>query len=345
MSRGGRWKTDAPVSALGGPTPKRGRWQSRPPTAPLTALDLTPERSDLEEKETFEDWALRHILGGTDENVPAELTLDLSCFDEDEKAAMGILLQQLFVDGPQEDQARWRDRKRYAISRVAKAWSADVLRWRLQRCFFKILDVMSDVIATSEGSNHTRLAKGEDTFASTLASFVFEIQKRLEKRKDVITGEVALAPFWDSKLFQEKLQSMRKHKASDHPKRRFAKFICDVVIGPRYIEAKLNDRELVIDGITWKWPKTPEDFKEMRPVLQWESVRHFNDYAGILDEDGLTGQAEVVRALKTSQKRHRFYHQAQFDEAFRSHLGLSKPRKTKAKKAAKPAKKKAKRVG
>lgn len=346
MSRGGRWKTDAAVSRTG-IIRKRGRWQT-PVKKPDEHLELAKEvekAAATKPDQSFVEWAMCHIAGKADGTEATELIVDVSSYNLDEQAGLGMLFQRLLTDGPQED-IEWRkDIEKGVEQQYCMAWAAAEHRHRVVRCFHKLIETMVDVIEWEKDLDDERFRKGAEVFANSLARFAYRMQKRLEKRteeKDDVDSEQRL---WKSERFQAKLTELRKHKASSHPKRRFAEYVCTWGIGYHYANARLNGRELIIDGITWKFPKTDADFKAMRPLLQSVSVDRLEHYAEILEEDGLTGQAQKVRALTKSKDRHRFYHEAQFDEAFRSHFGLSKARKAKAKKAAKAPKKQARKRG
>ena len=295
--------------------------------------------------QSFVQWAARHIAGENKGNPIAKLTFDLSSFSPDEQAGIGILVQRLIIDGPQEDK-KWHKNADTTLSeRFYRVWSASEHRYRVVRCFHKLIETMVDTIDWCDDAKDERLRKGATVFANCLSGFVHRIQKRLEDRpfeKDKDEEENRL---WQSEIFQKMLGELRKHKTSAHPKRRFVEYVCMWPIGYNYANARLNERDLIIDGIVWKWPKTGADFNEMRPILQSVSVDYLDHYAEILDEDGLTGQAQKVRSLTKSKDRHSYYHKAQFDESFRSYFGLSTPRKSKAKRASKGPKKRARSRG
>lgn len=347
MSRGGRWKTNAAISRTG-VIRKRGRWQTPAKGKADEHLELAKEVEHIlakEPEQSFVEWAMRHIRGEANDTEPAELTLDLSSYSPDEQAGLGMLIQRLLTDGPQEDIKWSKDIDKDVEQQVCMAWAAAQHRYRVVRCFHKLVDTMVDVIEWGAEMEQERFTKGAEVFANCLARFTHRLQKRLDKRPKGKEDENSEHRLWESELFQAKLAELRKHKTSTHPKRRFAEYVCMWPIGYNHANARLNGRELNIDGIAWRYPKTDADFNEMRPLLQSVSVDYFDHYAEILEEDGLTGQAQKVRSLTKSKDRHRFYHEAQFDEAFRSHFGLSKPRKTKAKKAAKAPKKQARKRG
>jgi len=348
MSRGGRWKTVAAGSESAASQTLGKRQIPLPRDGPIKAiLDYITEAEAKEEAplEDFVDWARRHIAGEAGPKVAKKVTIDVSHMDADEAAGFVLLLKRLFIDSPHEEAEYLRDPDKGTLDDADMMWAAAEHRYSVTRCLHKLLDTMTNLVSVGAEANDERHQRGAEVFTNSLARWVHRIQKRLEKRPIEKGRDETEVQLWNAELFQRKLEALRSHIASTSPKRRFVEYVCDWGIGYDYANAKLNGRELVIDGITWRWPKTEADFKEMRPVLQSVTVDHMDRFAEILEEDGMAADASKVRALTKSREKHRYYHKAQFDESFRSHFGLSKPRKTKAKKAAKAPKKQARKRG
>ena len=235
------------------------------------------------------------------------------------------------------------DAKVRAVKRMLLVRACAESPWRLGHTFLKLTALMVDCIVVGRVSPNEKSTKSGDIMAGTLANLVYNVQRLLMGR-DKPDRNSTFHRLWEEPAFKERLQALQRRKKSYSPKRQFADFVCDKLIGYVAANAKLNGKSLQIKGRIWKRPTSTAEFNEMRAILQAESVRHLLVYAGFCDEDDAEGIGNEVRALKTDQERNQYYHKSEFDEAFRSYFGLSKPRKKKAAKTTKTQAKPAKRT-
>lgn len=284
-------------------------------------------------------WAQLH-LAGKKPPFPESVTVDFGFFDTDLMASLILLIQRLQLDGLGEMPQLSSNSMDQAVERMLLVTACTASPYRIAHTFHKLISLMLDCITAGRISPTGKFKKSSDIMAATLAVLVYKVQKLLEGRQNKFKGDDALSRLWEEPAFQQELHALRRKKKSYSPKRRFAKFVCNDLIGYLATNARLNGKVLVLHGVKWERPKTNEQFTKMRPIFQAESVRNISVYADMCEEDDPSAKiVATVRGLKTDRELNQFYHQSEFDEAFRSLLGLSPPRK---KQSAKPLKRSAK---
>ncbi|MES2469431.1 MAG: hypothetical protein V4675_19150 [Verrucomicrobiota bacterium] len=326
-------------------SPKQATKKSSPtPSEPVshsrskTRVPRAETTGSSRPNEAFIAWALARLFGKDGPEDLQPTTLDLSHLDPDTRAARGYLCHHTILRGLHYDPAIESNPGLKAIERaaLAMAMAGAESPYAILEGARKFFDMMVDLAVMGKRFHDPKCQHAGVVISKSLSMLVYRVQRFLQGTSQPDNSMDSLDRLWKDESFQENLRALRRHKKSDHPKRRFAEYICDYLIGYMNTNAGMSGVDLVLNGIVWNRPTTQEEFSQMRPILQAVSLNNLWRFAELLEEDGSVGQAKQVRALKSMRAKQLYYHEAQFDESFRSFFSLSKTRKKAAGKTQKP---------
>ncbi len=283
------------------------------------------------------DWALKQLVTGRHQELPETWTLDMSA-ESHEGKLQKALLHPVFWDGG----AQWFER--IELERKAIAWAAATSGQHVLWVFRRLLDVMVDVMDGAEAGDDPREIKAAERFANELAGMLrplakYEAGEWRPKRLDAPTAawmgkpEAAGEPYrvtdrlWLNPIFQKARKDMKGGRRISSTNARFADFVVENIIGHKDLNARMNDKKLVIYGVEWKVPRNQEEFDNVCDALLQASFEHLDVLATYFEEDNQGGAASKVRGLKSLKDYRRYWREQQVDEAFRAYFGLTKARK------------------